>query len=69
MKAILHITGAGSSLLTLSEVEALALAQFVKRVTWKEMHACALDDAECYEIRSALERLRTALAEAGFAPR
>jgi hypothetical protein len=46
-----------------------ALAQFAKRVTWKEMRECAADDAEAYEIRAAVETLQKALAEAGYAPR
>ena len=32
--------------LELSEDEAWALAEFVKRVTWSEMRACAVDDQE-----------------------
>jgi len=48
---------------------ALALAQFVKRVTWKEMRECAVDDAEAYEIRTAIDTLQRALAEADYAPR
>jgi hypothetical protein len=40
----------------LPPAEALALAQFVKRVTWTEMRACAADEAECYEIRAAITR-------------
>jgi hypothetical protein len=48
---------------------ALALAQFTKRVTWKGMRECAVDDAEAYEIRAAIDTLQKALAEAGYAPR
>jgi hypothetical protein len=48
---------------------ALALAQFVKRVTWTEMRDCAVDEAETYEIRAAIDTLRKALEEAGYAPR
>jgi hypothetical protein len=55
--------------LDLSPSAALALAQFVKRVTWTEMRACAVDDAECYEIRAAIDTLQKTLAEAGYAPR
>jgi len=53
----------------LDEEQALALAQFVKRVGWSEMRSCAVDDAEAYAIRSAVDALQRALAEAGFAPR
>lgn len=55
--------------LELSEEEALALAQFAKRVTWSAMRECAVDEPECYQIRAAIDKLRSALAEAGCAPR
>jgi hypothetical protein len=45
--------------------ESLALAQFVKRVTWTAMRECAVDDDECYHIRAAIDKLQRALAEAG----
>ena len=48
---------------------ALARVRFVKRVTWKEMRECAVDDAEAYEIRAAIDTLQKALAEADYAPR
>lgn len=53
----------------LSDGEAQALAQFVKRVTWSAMRECAVDDEECYQTRAAIDRLRRALAQAGYAPR
>lgn len=53
----------------LNDEEALALAQFVKRVTWSEMRANAVDDNEAYEIRTAIEKVREALAQVGYAPR
>jgi len=49
--------------------QALALAQFLKRVGWSEMRGCAVDDSEAYLIRAALGALRTELAEIGFNPR
>ena len=55
--------------LRLVEAHALALAQFVKRVGWSEFRVNAVDDAEAYEIRAAVDALQGALAEAGFAPR
>lgn len=55
--------------LELDQAEALALAQFVKRVGWSEFRQCAVDDAEAYDIRSGVDALAKALAEAGFAPR
>lgn len=45
-------------------VEAHALAQFVKRVGWSEFRVNAVDDAEAYEIRAAVDALQRALAEA-----
>lgn len=55
--------------LQLSEEHALALAQFVKRVGWSEFRANAVDDAEAYKIRAAIDAVQKALAETGFAPR
>ena len=55
--------------LELSEVDAWALAEFVKRVTWSEMRACAVDDDEAYMIRSAVLAGGEALASQGIAPR
>jgi hypothetical protein len=49
--------------------EALALAQFVKRVTWSEMRSCAVDEAECYQNRAAIDNVHRALVEANYAPR
>ena len=49
--------------------EAQALAQFVKRLTWSAMSECAVDDAECYRIRAAIDKLQRAIADAGYAPR
>lgn len=53
----------------LSEGEALALAQFVKRVGWQEIRVNAVDDDEAYLIRDAIAKLQTALADSGFSPR
>lgn len=55
--------------LELSALRALALAQFVKRLSWSAMRECAVDDAECYEIRAAIDMLQRALAQVGYAPR
>jgi hypothetical protein len=52
----------------LPAAEALALAQFVKRVTWSAMRECAVDEAECYEIRAAIDKVQRALADASYAP-
>lgn len=53
----------------LSDDLALALAQFCKRLTWRDMRSCAVDDDECREIRAAIEKLTNALAQAGWEPR
>ncbi|MGH8846858.1 MAG: DUF7706 family protein [Polaromonas sp.] len=55
--------------LELDETQALALAQFVKRVTWSEMRACAVDDDEAYLIRAAVDQVARALADKGYDPR
>jgi dissimilatory sulfite reductase (desulfoviridin) alpha/beta subunit len=55
--------------LRLPDEEALALAQFVKRVGWSEFRQNAVDEAEAYTIRAAIDLLRKALAESGYAPR
>jgi hypothetical protein len=55
--------------LQLSDTEAMALAQFVKRVGWTEVRANAASDQEGYDVRDALNLLQTALADAGYAPR
>lgn len=55
--------------LELSDAHAMALAQFVKRVTWSEMRACAVDDDEAYLIRAAVDQVARALADKGYAPR
>ena len=53
----------------LTEQEAMALAQFVKRVGWSEMRDNAVDDDEAYLIRDAISKIQDDLAEKGFAPR
>lgn len=55
--------------LDINDVQAMALAQFLKRVGWQEMRANAVDENETYEIRSALSALQDSLVEKGFAPR
>jgi hypothetical protein len=53
----------------LTNDQAVALAYFVKRVSWIEMRGCAVDDDEAYDIRSALDQVARGLAEQGYSPR
>lgn len=53
----------------LTDAQALALAQFVKRLTFAEARACAIDEAEAYRITDAVGRLQRALGDVGYAPR
>jgi hypothetical protein len=53
----------------LTEDEALALAQFLKRLGFANAAECAVSTDEAYTIISATERLRRAMAEVGYAPR
>ena len=53
----------------LTDDQALALAQFVKRVGWSEFRTNAVDDNEAATIRSAVDVLQTSLADVGYAPR
>ena len=55
--------------LELSDSQALALAQLVKRIGWAEMRQNATSDAEAYEMRDALASLQKSLANAGLTPR
>lgn len=55
--------------LELTEQEALALAQFVKRVGWQEIRINAVDDDEAYCMRDAIAHVRSALSRQGYSPR
>ena len=55
--------------LDLAPHEALALAQFLKRVGLDDYRRLAVDVDEAWDMLSAGERLRAALAAAGYAPR
>jgi len=52
-----------------SEVEALALAQFVKRCGFSEWRNNAVDNDEAYQMKDAFYKLQEGLAEVGFCPR
>ena len=53
----------------LTDAEAWNLAQFLKRVGFSDFRSNAVDDQEAYAMRDAADKVRTALAEAGYAPR
>lgn len=55
--------------LELSDAEAWALAQLVKRIGWSDCRALAVDEAEVRLMIKATDRVRAALAAAGYAPR
>lgn len=69
----LTLSAQGPSNLTglaeLTEVEAWGLAQLFKRLSWAEIRACSVDDAEAYEIRDAVAKGQRLLTEAGVNPR
>ncbi|GGG58825.1 hypothetical protein GCM10011403_15250 [Pseudohongiella nitratireducens] len=58
-----------SVLTELSDAQALALAQLVKRVGWQEVRVNAVDDDEAYLMKDALASLQRSLADSGYAPR
>ncbi|MFZ5593701.1 MAG: DUF7706 family protein [Pseudomonadota bacterium] len=53
----------------LTEDQALAYAQFLKRVCFSDYRGCAADKDEAYRMVSAGEEIRAGLSSAGFAPR
>lgn len=55
--------------LELSDAQAFAFAQFLKRSTFEDYRARAVSAEEAYAMLAACEAIREALAEAGYAPR
>ncbi|GCZ39466.1 TPA: hypothetical protein ACOEHN_003905 [Enterobacter kobei] len=55
--------------LRLDENETMALAQFVKRLSWSDLRGCAVNDDEAWVMKSAIDKLQRALGEEGYAPR
>ncbi len=53
----------------LTESEAWDLAQFLKRVGFDQFFVNAQDEDEAYRMMFAAEKVRKALAEAGYSPR
>ena len=58
-----------NGLAELDQAQTWAFAQLLKRLSWAELRACAIDDAEAYDAREAVAKLQRAFAEAGIAPR
>ncbi len=58
-----------NGLADLTHAEAWGLAQLFKRLSWAEIRACSVSDAEAYEIRDAVAKGQRLLAEAGINPR
>jgi len=52
-----------------SEVEALALAQFVKRCGFSDWRNNAVDETEAYQMKDAFNQLQQGLNNSGFCPR
>lgn len=59
----------GTSDASLTDAEAMALAQLVKRIGWSEMRSNAVDDVEAQSMREAISKVRRVLADVGYAPR
>lgn len=53
----------------LESAQAWALAQLLKRIGWSDCRALAEDEQQTQFMIAATERVRQALAEAGYAPR
>ncbi|KQV53624.1 MULTISPECIES: hypothetical protein [unclassified Duganella] len=53
----------------LPDDQALALAQFLKRVGYNDYRELAVDQQQAYEMVDAGEKVRAALADKGYAPR
>ena len=55
--------------ITLTENQAWELAQFLKRACFSDYRGHATSDEEAYHMIDAGERIRSALADQGYAPR
>jgi len=53
----------------LSAEQAWALAQLLKRIGWSDCRSLAEDEQQTRLMIAAADRVRAALAEAGYAPR
>lgn len=55
--------------LELDDQHAMALAQFVKRVSWNDLRGCAANDDEAWLMKNAIDKLQHAMSEEGYSPR
>jgi hypothetical protein len=61
--------GTGLGQAVFSQSEARALARFLNHIACAEFPQNTVEDSDASEIRSAIEKIRDAMANAGFAPR
>ena len=55
--------------LELNDETAMALALFIKRVSWSDLRDNAVTDREAWLMKEGVDKLQKALQEAGYAPR
>lgn len=55
--------------MNLTEAQAMALAQLVKRISYRELRTNASSDSEADRMHEAVAELQDALARIGYAPR
>lgn len=53
----------------MTEAQALAVAQMLKRQSWSCWRELAVSDTEAYDMRDGCDCVRTALADKGYEPR
>lgn len=55
--------------LELNDETAMALAMYIKRVSWNDLRDNAVTDREAWLMKEGIDKLQKALQEAGYAPR
>ena len=55
--------------MNMSDAQAIALAQLVKRISYRELRTNASSDTEADRMHEAISELQDALARIGYAPR
>lgn len=53
----------------LTDEQAQALAQYLKRYIWTDVRQSAASDEEAYSMRDAFNAMQYALTDAGYSPR